>query len=107
MFDGNGLAVLWSPWELCKQSDESLGQRLIPYDQRDKDLMQSCEISSDQISRYFSAKSQKLKMETKSSGREAKEGTHVFQGWAVMYFITGARHFPVSSLDLEDLRYKV
>ena len=57
--------------------------------------------------RYFPAKSQKLKMETKSSGREAKEGTHVFQGWAVMYFITGARHFPVSSLDLKDLRYKI
>ena len=31
MFDGNGPAVLWSPRELCKQSDESLGQRLIPY----------------------------------------------------------------------------
>ena len=26
MFDGNGPAVLWPPWELCKQSDESLGQ---------------------------------------------------------------------------------
>ena len=31
MFDGNGPAVLWPPWELCKQADESLGQRLIPY----------------------------------------------------------------------------
>ena len=104
MFDGNGLAVLWSPWELCKQSDESLGQRLIPYDQRDKDLMQSCEISSDQISRYFSAKSQKLKMETKM---EAKEGTQVFQRWGVRCFITGARHSSVSSLDLMDLQYKI
>ena len=103
MFDGNGLAVLWSPWELCKQSDESLGQRLIPYDQRDKDLMQSCEISSDQISRYFSAKSQKLKIEIKSSEQEAKEGTDVFQRWGVMCFITGARHFAVSSQDLKDL----
>ena len=62
--------------------------------------MQSCEIPYDQISRYFSAKSQKLKM-------EAKEGTHVFQGWAVMCFTTGARHFPVSSLDLMDLRYNI
>ena len=26
MFDGNGPAVLWPPWELCKQADESLGQ---------------------------------------------------------------------------------
>ena len=69
-----------------------------------KDLMQSCEIPSDQI---FPCKKSKTQNGDKKEWTGGKRGDPFFQGWAVMYFITGARHFPVSSLDLKDLRYKI